>query len=390
MKRILFVQPTLMPPGGANAVAVWMIEALKKQCHVSVLTFEPTDLQEINRFYGTSLKRSDLNLYHVNPLVRALIGLDPDKSSIQPACYLMRLAKFYRRKYDVLISGDREMDFGGHGIQYVNYPYPILKKPVWEAMQYAAKQGTVRAILKGMYRPWMLLSGFSFNRMRGNLTITNSKWASGVLKKYYDIETTLVYPPVIGQFPDVSWENKENGFVCVSRFDPSKKIEQIIETLAEVRQSHPDIQLHIVGTAAGRNPHDSEDYHHKIVALAQDNSSWVSIHHNLPRTELINLLAGQRYGIHANEAEHFGIAVAEMVSAGCITFVPNDGGQVEIVNDERLIYADQPQAVDKINRVLQDPTEQAALHAHMKVQKQKFTCEQFCDGIREVVRNFSD
>ncbi|BCM92724.1 hypothetical protein IAD21_04606 [Abditibacteriota bacterium] len=377
-----------MPPGGGNTVAVWMIEALKKVCHVSVFTFEPTDLEEINRFYGTSLKRSDLNLYHVNPLLRALLRLDPDTYSNQPACYLMRVAKFYKRKYDILMAGNQEMDFGHQGIQYIHYPYSIDKETNWAAIQYVAQKGVIRALLKGMYRPWMLLSGFSFERLRGNLTITNSKWTSSVIKKYYNIDASVVYPPVVGDFPDISWEEKENGFVCVGRIDPAKKIHQMIETLSEVRKSHPDIHFHIIGTASNSNLSETDDYYQNIVALAQENSSWVSIHHNLTRTELVNLLAQYRYGIHAREDEHFGLAVAEMVSAGCITFVPNDGGQVEIVADERLIYADKAQAIEKINHVLANPTEQAELHAHMLAQKQKFTCEQFCREIREIVRRF--
>jgi hypothetical protein len=37
--------------------------------------------------------------------------------------------------------------------------------------------------------------------------------------------------------------------------------------------------------------------------------------------------------------EPFGMAPAEMAAAGCIVFVPNDGGQIEIVNgDPRLVY----------------------------------------------------
>ena len=40
-KRLLFVQPVLDPPGGSNAVASWMIEALKGEYAISVLTWRP-------------------------------------------------------------------------------------------------------------------------------------------------------------------------------------------------------------------------------------------------------------------------------------------------------------------------------------------------------------
>ncbi len=388
MKKILFIQTNFQPPGGANSVAVWMIEALKREHQVSLLSFEPIDLEAINRFYGTTLHFSQLKLTQVRPLIRSLFNLDRDPSSIQKWCYIMRLCKIHKNKYDLIISAENEMDFGCRGLQYIHFPYLAEVKTTWRVLHEVARRGKLHVLLKGRYRPWMLLSGFSLKGMKSNLTLTNSQWTKAIIKKCYDIEATVVYPPVIGQFSDVSWEDKENGFVCVGRFDPLKKIEQMIETLAEVRKSRPDIHFHIVGTASNRDLHASSDYYQKIMALVQENSAWVSIHQNLPRAELVDLLAQHRYGIHAHETEHFGMAVAEMVSAGCITFVPNDGGQVEIVDDERLIYADQAQAVEKILHVLQNPTEQAQLHAHMLTQKQKFTCEQFCDDIREAVRNF--
>ena len=59
--------------------------------------------------------------------------------------------------------------------------------------------------------------------------------------------------------------------------------------------------------------------------------------------------------------EHFGIAPAELQRGGCITFVPDDGGVVEIVGgDERLIYHSEEDAVEKIDRMLSDPELRAA------------------------------
>jgi hypothetical protein len=62
MKRVLFTQFSLQPPGGGNGVAVWMLEALKDSCRVTVLAFEKPDLTSINRYFGTTLRPTDFDL----------------------------------------------------------------------------------------------------------------------------------------------------------------------------------------------------------------------------------------------------------------------------------------------------------------------------------------
>jgi glycosyltransferase involved in cell wall biosynthesis len=87
--------------------------------------------------------------------------------------------------------------------------------------------------------------------------------------------------------------------------------------------------------------------------------------------------------------EHFGIAVAEMVKAGCIAFVPNDGGPVEIVGgDKRLVYQTKEEAITKIIRILSNPDEQASLRNYLNSRKELFSTERFMSQIREIVRRF--
>ncbi len=55
--------------------------------------------------------------------------------------------------------------------------------------------------------------------------------------------------------------------------------------------------------------------------------------------------------------------MGELVQAGCITFVPNGGGQMEIVNHPELIYGNDDDAVQKIVAVLENPPLQEALRS---------------------------
>lgn len=385
MKRVLFVHPNLQPSGGGNAVAAWIIEALKREYEVSLLTWTPPDLGSINRFYGTSLNESDFKVHCAPWLLRRLIDLDADPHSIQKICLLMRLCKRMKDDYDIFITADNEVDFGRKGIQYVHYP--------WRHQQYHECQPFVDlpwyhyrrlwAIIKGKYRPWILLSGFSFNGMASNLTLVNSDWTGREFKKLYGIEPVTLYPPVSGNFPDIPWEERENGFTCIGRMSGEKKLEEIIDILAAVKSQGCNIHLHLITT-----PYD-DNYYERVLRKLRENQDWIYIHEDLSREELVNLISSHRYGIHGMPDEHFGIAVAEMVRAGCIAFVPRDGGQVEIVGgDERLLYGTAEEAVEKIIRVIKNSQEQSSIRSFIDTRNELFSTDRFISQLQEIVSFF--
>jgi glycosyltransferase involved in cell wall biosynthesis len=80
--------------------------------------------------------------------------------------------------------------------------------------------------------------------------------------------------------------------------------------------------------------------------------------------------------------------VAEMVKGGCIVFVPNGGGQTEIVNHPALIYEDDDDAVRKIETVLAGAALQESLREHLSQAAQRFSIENFKTVILHVVGRF--
>ena len=55
-RSILLVHQSLQPPGGANAVGAWVVEALKGEYALTILTWDPIDTRTLNhsrrRFLG--------------------------------------------------------------------------------------------------------------------------------------------------------------------------------------------------------------------------------------------------------------------------------------------------------------------------------------------------
>jgi glycosyltransferase involved in cell wall biosynthesis len=102
-------------------------------------------------------------------------------------------------------------------------------------------------------------------------------------------------------------------------------------------------------------------------------------------------LTTTRYGIHGMREEHFGMAPAEMVRAGMIVWVPNGGGQVEIVGDApRLRFATDDEAVDAILGIIDDPREEQRLREHLAVQGERFSTERFTTAVRNIVESFRE
>jgi glycosyltransferase involved in cell wall biosynthesis len=89
------------------------------------------------------------------------------------------------------------------------------------------------------------------------------------------------------------------------------------------------------------------------------------------------------------DEEHFGIAVAEIVKAGAIPFVPNDGGQIEIVKEnQNLVYNNKKEAVEKITNILKSPSLQKNLHEEIREHGKNFSEKKFKEEIKKIVEDF--
>jgi glycosyltransferase involved in cell wall biosynthesis len=377
--RVLIAQPSLQPPGGANAVAAWMIQALYPHHDVSTLTVRPVDLAAINRFYGTSIDPGAITTQIVPSRLSALLRRAPLPLNLLKNTLFFRLARRRVGVYDVVISGNNEFDFGRPAIQYIHFPGSLRPRPDCDLRWYHFPP-----LLRAYYAACDLIAGSDRSFMARNLSLVNSDWTGRLVTRWYGVPTSTLYPPVPGEFPDVPWSKRDDAFVCIGRIAPEKNLERVIDIIGAVRQRAPHVRLHLIGTAGHRG------YYHRIISRTRAEAAWISVHENLPRSEFVRLVASQRYGIHGMTEEHFGIAVAEMVRAGCITWVPAGGGQVEIVGaDPRFLYSDPRDAVAKIARTLSDPGAQETMRSHLGAQASRFTTEAFTRQVREIVPAFA-
>jgi glycosyltransferase involved in cell wall biosynthesis len=365
--------------GGTEAVTAWTIHALRMEYQVTLISFSKIDLDTLDRFYGTELSQETCSV--IQP------GLPPflartHRFSVLKDHLMMRYCKSVQKKYDLFISTGGGVDFGRRSIQYYGLaPGSNLIKVLSGSRDLP---GWYRLVKRSFVRGCAALSGYSETNMLQNATLVTSKWAGEAISAAQGFANfQVVYPPVRDQSSETPWGGRQPTFLCISRIVPEKGVHRTIEITRRVRERGFDISLVIVGRI------DDASYGRKIVRLAQENP-WVTLSEPLEREDLQRLMDRCQYGINAALDEPFGLAVAEMVKAGCIVFVPNGGGQIEIVEAKELTYNDTEDAVSKIISVLSSESLRKALALKLAQQANIFSTESFCQSIQSVTQEVLD
>lgn len=357
-------------------VCAWMIEALKNDYDVTFITHgQPLDIKKLNKFYGTTLSQDEFRIIHLClPTLLTRIPWFPKPLSIAFA-FTLRWAKKNAHQFSLMIGIDGECDFGRKGLQYIHFP---LRNAKFLSKSYGVKHPFLRRLIH-IFLCW--ISGFTKEGAKRNLTLVNSNWVAELVKEGYGIEPLIVYPPIKIDFKPRPWGERENGFILIGRIEKVKQVLRVIEIIKRLKKGGYDVHLHIVGKGKGR-------YAKKVFALTKEDSS-LFLEQGISRKKLSELICSHKYGIHGHKFEHFGMVIAEMITGGCIVFLPNGGGQVEIVNGRKdVLYNSVEDAVEKIKRVLDDEKLQQDIQKNLVSDIERFSTIRFETQVREIVKGF--
>jgi glycosyltransferase involved in cell wall biosynthesis len=367
-KKIAVYYPAFLG-GGAEAVGLWMLEALKEKYDLTLYTVSGVDFDRLNTMYGTTLNAHKVQVKSLvpgflNAIADRLIANNPFFKML--AFHLsIRHIKMNQNEYDVLVSAYNAADLGKPAIQYIHW---------------------VNVLEGNRFCEWV--SGFSRERLKQNVSLSNSQLVRDAVQKEYGIDSTVLYPPVVLEVPEIDWQTKQNAFICSGRITSAKQPDKVIQILQQVQSQGFDIQLHLTGGGGGAY---AQKYEQSIRELVADHSDWITLYENLAYADYVNVVAKCRYGIHYKK-EPFGISIAEMVKAGVLPFVRSQGGQVEIVGAQHqdLFFGDDQEAIARIVAVLKDDQKQAQLSESLKTQKQLFSTQRFMAEVVEVVDRYLD
>ncbi len=378
--EILFVQPNLDPPGGGNGVASWMLQHLSERGRVTVLSIFPPDFPKIDEFCGTSLSSIPIiTLPYGTSFITNLRRLGPGFALVETHL-LMRKAKTIGHRFDLICSANNEQDFGRPSIEYIHFPWNIQPRP--DAPPGWNENWFLRTAL-GLYpRLCCLISGFREQPEYQNLTLVNSAWTGGLLKSQYpNRQPVVLHPPPLHEPPGQEPGPRQARFLAVGRLSPEKELPKLVSIVEGLRNLGHEVGL----TLAGSRNHLEVL---KQLRAVQQEKPWLEVVEGPSREHLQTLLLTHAYGIHGMAQEHYGMAIAELVQAGCLTMVCDDGGQTEIVTDPRLQYSDRAQAIEKWDIILRNPVLEKELRQEQLAQRPHLTKERFLREFATLVDRF--
>lgn len=381
MAKIAAMHWNIGAGGGAEALCMHVLEALQDDDELTLLTRQQAQLDELNQYYGTAV--SDVNIETPSiggvkfesamPIIKQIQG--GRLGFLRPFRFtLFHLAcRSYFRESDLVFNTYSAMDTQYPTIQYVHYPQFTRSKNQFETIPDNPVHGFLDSAVTALGGP---------NPSSPNNTIlTNSEWTAELFEKIHGIEPTVVYPPIrTDEFSEtIPISEQELGFLVIGRVVEGKGQLRAIEIIQKLRERGHDVHLHIIG------PPTSPDYVAEIEYIASA-SDFITYEGRLPRDELVQMLQRHRYGLHTMPNEHFGMVIAEMVTADTLPFLPNQGGQCEIVNHQAgLLYNDVDDAVERIDRVLSNPDHERKLRESLPDVKTQYGVTRFQEQIRDIV-----
>jgi len=224
--------------------------------------------------------------------------------------------------------------------------------------------------------------------------ICNSIYTKQFIDQNYGINSVVFYPPVdIEKFKPLT---KEKIILSVGRFTTSlhhKRQDILLSAFKKLTdQGQSDWKLILTGGLAS----DGEKL---IDQLKKEALGYpVEIIPNISSNDLINLYGkaslywhGAGFGVDTDKdpqnTEHFGITIVEAMSAGCIPFVVDNGGQKEIIEEERngFTYQTTEELVNKTIKLVNNPVQQSSFREKAIKKSKEYSKEIFCKEIGKIM-----
>ena len=367
----------MMGRGGSESNVMWLIEALKRDCDVTVVTTRGWDLAELNEFYGTQVLEDEVKV-RIAPVPLPFRNLSA--AALRGACY-QRFAFQIAGEYDVRISAYNATDWGLPAVHFIaDFAWhQALREQLHPCTPgFIYRDSVIRKAYLQIANAYGRPSGRDV--LRDDAVIANSRWTTDRMKEYCGVDCrAVIYPPVWTEFPDVPWEEKDQAFVMIGRISPEKRVERAIGILDAVRRRGQVFQFHLCGQIG------DDAYGQQIARLCREHADWIVVEGQVTGKRKARILAGCRFGIQTCEGEAFGISVAEMVKAGAIVFAPNDGGHAEILDAPDLLFGDEVEAVEKVQAVLERTQLQASMRTHLANRAEVFSAQRFMREARACI-----
>ncbi|MCI0564448.1 MAG: glycosyltransferase family 4 protein [Nitrososphaera sp.] len=365
--------------GGAEGLAARTIEALSSiGFDVELGTFERPDPILMRETFGDVIENAVKKVKTLNQLSQ----LTPRMRPIQ---------------YDLTINTHGDMlpyyrpNFSrSNSIVYCHYPLagcrmdasePEYMNIVSNLSQSGMTQSCHQRYLDAMKDSYR-------NMMLSSMVLTNSEFSRKAIRKLFGIDSTVVHPPVdVDLFRKAAvWSNgsREDRILVISRFHPSKKIENAIQLAYLLKRNDLGRLMYIVGNISP----DGIDYYRYLRALVKilDLEAFIRFETNVGVTRLGELMGKSKVYLNPMPGEPFGISTVEAMSAGLVPVVPDLGGHVEFV-PKRYHFHTFGQAIKAVGAALEAPTSERSWMSNYAT---RFSARNYIKKFQKIVSGMLD
>lgn len=195
-------------------------------------------------------------------------------------------------------------------------------------------RGVPIAVFKWFYRSFVKKYRPIFDYQPANTFVINSHYTARLFKEAHGIDLPVVHPPInlAGRGHDPGDLSGRDSSVFFSRIVPYKRPEMVLDLAGR----YTGLRWVIMGGVASNR----RSYFEELQSTARAQGLNVVFIANPSDKRVREELARARFYLFPAVNEHFGMTTPEAIASGAIPFVHNSGGQVEIVNDDRLRFED--------------------------------------------------
>ncbi|CAB3776292.1 D-inositol-3-phosphate glycosyltransferase [Paraburkholderia ultramafica] len=302
--KVAIVHDWLVVSGGAEKVLKNIIECFPKADIFSIVDF----LEDRECVKGKPVKTSFVQrMPFARKRYRAYLPLMP-----------IAIEQVDLSGYDLVISSSHAVAKGvltGPNQIHVSYVHSPIRY-AWDLQHQYLRESHLNTGLKSVLARVLLhyIRGWDSRSANGvDHLLANSKFIARRIKKAYQREATVIYPPV--DLANMAMcTQKDEFYVTASRMVPYKRIDLIVRAFSQT----PERQLVVIGDGPEMK---------KIKSVAGDN---VTILGHQPFDVLVDHLRRARAFVFAAE-EDFGISVVEAQACGTPVIAFGRGGALESV-----------------------------------------------------------
>ncbi|MEM2058594.1 MAG: glycosyltransferase family 4 protein [Nitrososphaerota archaeon] len=354
--------------GGGDVFVIYLLRALKELGHEVVLaTTKPTNWELIERSLGWVFRPDEERRLTIMPDVDGFRLY----RNLLPAPLVEKLKK------------DCDVTFDAYGLNLLwNLDITYLHTP-------PTKDELDAKYSRGMhtklyYKLYKYLTDKKLKKLKTKV-LTNSEYSRRIIQETLGIDSQVVYPPVDTELYSKLAANKSrnNVVLTVGRYTWERKLDLIADLAFLV----PEAEFYIVGNTIMK-------YACEVITFIKSKaerlgvSNRVHIHVDVLLKDKMDLMSKAKVYVNTLRDEHFGIAVAEAMSAGMVPIVPNSGGQCEIVPSKEFTYENIEEAADLIRKWLNDWNPSIA--KRLSLAAEKFSYSRFKNEIGELLSTFED